>query len=66
MQHVLEVEEQVVVVYGFCYLGDVVRGEGGAETAVRARISHAWKSWRELASLLVNQSIPLVNRAHVY
>ncbi len=55
MQHVMVGEEQVEVVDGFCYLGDVMRGEGGAEAAVRARIVSAWKSWRELASLLVNR-----------
>ncbi len=27
---------------------------------------YIWKRWRELASLLVNQSIPLGNRAQVY
>lgn len=64
--HVLLEEEQVEVMDGFCYLGDMVREEGGAEAAVKARISSAWGSWRELASLLVNQSILLVNRAKVY
>ncbi len=64
--HVRVGDEQVEVVDGFCYLGDVVRGEGGAEAAVRARIASAWRSWREMAGLLRNQSIPLVNRARVY
>ncbi len=61
VQPVLTYGELVEVVDGFCYFGDVVRGEGGAEAAVRARISSAWRSWRKLASLLVNLSIPLVN-----
>ncbi len=45
-------EASVEVVDSFCYLGDVIRCEGGAEAAVRGRIACAWKSWRELASLL--------------
>ena len=34
--------------------------------AVRDRISCAWSKWRELASLLVNHSIPLEERTKVY
>ncbi len=56
----------VEVVDSFCYLGDVVRCEGGAEAAVRRRIACAWKSWRELASLLLNQNILLGSRTQVY
>ena len=43
-----------------------MRFEGRAEAAIKSRIASAWRSWRELASLLVNQSIPLVSRAQVY
>ena len=59
-------EAPVAVVDSFCYLGDIIRCEGGAEAAVRGRIACAWKSWRELASLLVNRDIPLGSRARVY
>ncbi len=59
-------EAPVEVVDSFCYLGDVIRCEGGAAAAVRGRIACAWKSWRELASLLVNQNIALGSRAQVY
>ena len=48
------------------YLGDVISCGGGVESAVRDRISGAWSKWRELASLLVNHSIPLEERAKVY
>ena len=34
--------------------------------AVQARIASAWKKWTELASLLVNVTIPLKCRAHIY
>ncbi len=59
-------EAPVEVGDSFCYLGDVVKCEGGAEAAVRGRIACACKRWRELASLLVNQNIPLGSRAQVY
>ncbi len=59
-------ESPVEVVDNFCYLGDAIRYEGGAEAAVRGRIACTWKSWRELASSLVNQNIPLGSRAQVY
>ncbi len=59
-------EALVEVVDSFCYLGDVIRCEGRAEAAVRKRIACAWKSWRELANLLVNQNILLGSRAQVY
>ncbi len=57
-------EAPVEVMDSFCYLGDVIRCEGGAEVAVRGRIACAWKSRR--ASLLVNQNIPLGSRTQVY
>ena len=50
----------------FCYLGDLFDCEGGAEKAVRHRISVAWFKWRELSSLLCNKSIPLKHRARAY
>ncbi len=40
-------EVPVEVVDSFCYLGDVIRWEGGAETAVRGRIACAWKEGEE-------------------
>ena len=39
---------------------------GGAEKAVRHRISVAWFKWRELNSLLSNRAIPLKHRARAY
>ena len=39
---------------------------GGVELAVRDRISGAWSKSRILASLQVNHSIPLEERAKVY
>ena len=48
------------MVDSFRYLGDDVISCGeGVELAIRDRISCAWSKWKELASLLVNLSIPL-------
>ena len=43
----------------FCYLGDVLDCEAGVERAVRARVSAAWKKWRDMAGLLTDKRIPL-------
>ncbi len=59
-------EAPVEVVDSFCYFGDVIRCEGGADAAVTGRTACAWKSWRKLANLLVNQNIPLGSKALVY
>ena len=50
----------------FCYLGDVLDCEAGVERAVRARVTAAWRRWREIASLLVNCNIGLRTRGKVY
>ena len=55
-----------MIVNSFRYLGDVISCGGGVELAVTDRISCAWGKWRELASLLVNHSIPLEERAKGY
>ena len=36
------------------------------ERSVRGRVAAAWRSWREIAGLLINRSIPLKNRGRVY
>lgn len=63
----LEVSDMTIKeVEEFCYLGDVIDAEAGAERAVRARTAAAWKKWREMSSLLTNGGIPLKCRAQVY
>ena len=42
----------------FRYLGHMISCGGWVESTVRDRISCAWSKWRDLASLLVNHSIP--------
>ena len=53
-------------VQSFCYLGDTLQCEGGAEKAVRARVSQAWLKWREISSLLCNPNVLITKRAMVY
>ena len=58
--------EQVEVVNHFCYLGDVLSGEGGVERAIKSRTAAAWRKWRDISGLLTNKSVPLTNRGGVY
>ena len=57
---------QIEEVQEFCYLGDVLDCEAGVERAVRARVSAAWKEWRDMAGLLTDKRIPLRIRGSVY
>ena len=56
----------VGVVTQFCYLGDVLDNECGAERAVRPRVAAAWGMWREISGLLLNKGIPLARRGMVF
>ena len=40
-------ETSIAEMSSFCYLGDIIGGEGRAERAVRMRIAAAWSKWRE-------------------
>ena len=73
LQRPVQADESIVLDRGtiaevkqFCYLGDMLDSEGGAERAVRHRISVAWFKWSELSSLLSNKAIPLKHRARAY
>ena len=57
---------QIEEVQEFCYLGDVLDCEAGVERAVRARVSAAWKEWRDMTGLLTDKKIPLRIRGSVY
>ena len=54
------------VVNEFCYLGDMLDSEGGAERVVRHRIYVAWFNWRNLRSLLTTITIPLRHCARAF
>ena len=57
---------QIEEVQEFCYLGDVLDCVAGVERAVRARVSAAWKKWREMAGLLTDKRTPLRIRGSAY
>ena len=56
----------VQLVDHFCYLGDMLSCEGGAERALVVRVAAAWRKWRDIASLLTNGHIPLRSRGSIY
>ena len=39
----------------FCYLGDVLSADGGADAAVEARIWIGWNKLRQLVPMLTNK-----------
>ena len=48
-------------VKSFCYLGDTLDGDGGADLAATARIRNGWMKFREL---LTSRAPPLCWRQH--
>ena len=59
-------DDEMELVDHFCYLGDMLSCEGGAERAVMVRTAAAWRKWRELSSLLTNRHVPLLGRGSIY
>ena len=58
------------VTYGcvkmFCYLGDILDGNGGADLAPTARIRNGWMKFRELFPFLTSRAPPLEMKGRVY
>ena len=54
------------VVDKFCYLGDMLSVDGGADAAVEARIQIGWYKFRQLVPLLTNRDISLIRRGRLY
>ena len=50
----------------FCYLGDVLRSDGGAESAVIQRGRSGWKKFREIEPLLTARGISFRLRGRLY
>ena len=46
-------------VKSFCYLGDTLDGDGGADLAATARIRNGWMKFRELFPILISKAPPL-------
>jgi len=50
----------------FCYLGDTLRVDGDADTALEARIRIGWNKLRQIVPLLTNKDISLIMRGRLY
>jgi len=50
----------------FCYLGDMINVEGGAEMALITRLCKAWSKFRERSPLLTSTSVPLKVKGKIY
>ena len=57
---------EVEVVDSFCYLGDRISNQGGAEGSATARIKCGWLKFRELLPLLTSRSIPFSTKGRLY
>ena len=45
-------------VKSFCYLGDTLDGDGGADLAATARMGNGWMKFRELLPFLTSRAPP--------
>jgi hypothetical protein len=50
----------------FCYLGDMINADGGADSAVVARVRSAWKKFRELLPILTHKGTSLKLKGKIY
>ena len=50
----------------FCYLGDTLDGDGGADLAATARIINGWMKFREILPFLTSRAPPLEMKGRVY
>ena len=48
--------ENIEVVDRFSYLGDVISMEGGAQETVTSRIRSAWKKFKEVSNVYVEEA----------
>ena len=58
-QHLMVDGETYECVKSFCYLGDTLDGDGGADLAATARIRNGWMKFRELLPFLTSRAPPL-------
>jgi len=50
----------------FCYLGDMLSVDGGADAAEEIRILIGWNKFRQMVRLLTNKDISLIVRGRLY
>ena len=53
-------------VKSFCYLGDTLDGDGGADLAATVRIRKGWMKFRELWAFLTSRALPLEMKGRMY
>ena len=58
--------KEIDVVDKFCYLGDMISAEGGAEESIATRIRCGWKKFRELLPLLTTKGFSLRSKGAFY
>jgi len=59
-------DDKIECMQKFCYLGDMLGAEGGAEPAVRNRVRCAWGKFHELAPILTRRGVPLKLKGKFY
>ena len=62
----LENREVLEGVRKFCYLGDMLNGEGGSRLASISRVGCGWKKFRELSGILISKKVALRLKGKVY
>ena len=62
----LEGDVHLECVRKFCYLGDVLSADGGAELASLSRVRYAWSKFKELGGLLMKKDVPLKLKGKIY
>ena len=50
----------------FCYLGDTLDGDVGADLAATGRIRNGWKKFQEFLPFLTSRAPPLEMKGRVY
>ena len=53
-------------VKSFCYLGDILDGDGGADLTATATIRNGWMKFREFLPILTSRAPPLEMKGRVY
>ena len=58
--------ETYACVKSFCYLGDTLDGDGGADLAATARIRNGWMKFQEFFPFRTSRAPPLEMKGRVY
>ena len=53
-------------VKSFCYLGNTLDGDGGADLAATAKIGNGWLKFREILTFLTSKAPPLEMKGRVF